>query len=133
MPHIVISRRDLDRLDALLGGSVLDRTGKVGPFLLHEISRAQILNDDAIPPDVVTMGCVVRFRDDESGREMLARLVYSDEAARRSGGISVLTPVGAALLGLSKGQTMPYETRDGRLKKLTVLDAVQDEEAGQAA
>lgn len=132
MPTIVISRRDLGRLDALLGSTVIERIGKVGTFLLEEISRAQVVDDNAVPPTVVTMGSRVRFRDDETGRETVARLVYPSEAAGLEDGISVLTPVGAALLGLSQGQSMPYETRDGRQKSLTVIAILEDGDAGPA-
>lgn len=132
MPTILISRRDLGRLDALLGSTVIDCIGKVGTFLLDEISRARVCEDDAIPPTVVTMGSTVRFRDDETGRETVARLLYPEEAAGAADGISVLTPVGAALLGLSQGDSMPYETRDGRRKTLTVLEIVNEVEAARA-
>ncbi len=126
MPHIQISRRDLGRLDALLGTTVLDRIGKVGAFLLREIARADVVDDRDVPPTLVTMGAMVRFRDEATHRETVGRLVFPHEAIHERDSISVLTPVGAALLGLSTGQSITYETWDGRQKTLTVL-AIVDE------
>jgi regulator of nucleoside diphosphate kinase len=120
-PDITLTRRDLGDLDALLGSAVLDRLGRVGEFLLDELSRARIVEDGAASSSLVTMGATVRFRDDETGRVTEATLVYPREAGSRDHVVSVLTPVGAALLGLSPGQSIDYETLDGRRKRLTVL------------
>jgi regulator of nucleoside diphosphate kinase len=123
-PQITLTRRDVGRLDALLGSAVLERIGKVGEFLLDELTRAKIVPDDQVPPTLVTMNSTVRFRDEESGRVNVATLVYPQDAAAREGAVSVLTPVGAALLGLSAGQSISYETLDGRIKTLTVLEVL---------
>lgn len=122
-PDIIVARRDLGRLDALLGAAG-SRFGKVETFLLDEITRARIVHDREVPPTLVTMGATVRFRDENSGREGVVRLVYPREIGSCDHGLSVLTPVGAALLGLSEGQSIDYETVDGRLKTLTVLKVV---------
>lgn len=124
MPHITLTRRDVGRLDALLGSAVLDRIGKVGEFLLDELTRAKIVADDQAPPTLVTMNATVRFRDEESGRVSVAKLAYPQDAVAREGTVSVLTPVGAALLGLSEGQSITYETLDGRLKTLAVIEVL---------
>lgn len=123
-PDIALTRRDLGRLDGLLDSVVLARIGKVGAFLLDEITRAKIVNDHESPSTLVTMGSIVKFRDEECGRTMVVRLVYPREASSDQHNVSVLTPVGAALLGLSEGQSIGYETIDGRLKTLTVLRIV---------
>lgn len=125
MPEIILTRRDLGRLDALLGSAVLERIGKVGEFLLDELARAKIVPDSDVPPNVVTMNATVRFRDDETGRVMAVTLVYPKDAVGHENSVSVLTPVGAALLGLSEGQTIAYETVDGRIKSLTVLEVLR--------
>ncbi len=124
MPNITLTRRDVGRLDTLLGGAVLDRIGKVGEFLLDELTRAEIVPDDEAPATLVTMNTTVRFRDEESGRISEVTLAYPQDAAARDGAVSVLTPVGAALLGLSEGQSISYETLDGRLKTLTVINVL---------
>jgi regulator of nucleoside diphosphate kinase len=123
-PQITLTHRDIGRLDALLGGTVLDRIGKVGAFLLDELTRAAVVSDDEAPATLVTMNATVRFRDEESGRVNVVTLAYPQDAAARDGAVSVLTPVGAALLGLSEGQSISYETLDGRIKTLTVLEVL---------
>jgi regulator of nucleoside diphosphate kinase len=132
LPEITLTRRDLGALDALLGNATLERIGKVGEFLLTELTRAHIVDDSDVPPNVVTMGATVRFSDDESGRVNVVRLVYPREALSPGETISVLTPVGAALLGLSEGQSIEYETLDGRHKTLTVLKVLASSPDGRA-
>lgn len=121
LPEITMTRHDLDRLDTLLSDAVLSRLGALGEFLLNEITRARIINDGDVPSTLVTMGTTICFRDEESGRVSVTRLVYPHEAIAEEQAVSVLTPVGAALIGLSEGQSIAYETPDGRLKTLTVL------------
>jgi regulator of nucleoside diphosphate kinase len=121
MPKIVISQQVLGRLDAMLGSTGYDHLGQLGSYLLGELARAQVVSDDALPPQVVSLHRKVRFRDDTSGRETEAVLAYPGEIGRLPHALSVLTPVGAALLGLSEGQTMAYRTPDGRRKSLTVV------------
>lgn len=130
-PDISVARRDLGRLDTLLGAAG-NRLGKAGAFLLDEITRARIVRDHEIPPTLVTMGATARFRDEESGRECIVRLVYPHEARTWDQSVSVLTPVGAALLGLSEGQSIDYETVDGRVKTITVLKVVGSAPGGAA-
>jgi regulator of nucleoside diphosphate kinase len=124
LPDIAVTRRDLGRLDSLLGSAVLARIGKVGAFLLDEITRARIIDDEESPSTLVTMGATVQFRDEGTGRVSVVRLVYPREVGLHRQGVSVLAPVGAALLGLSEGQSIAYETLDGRIKTLTVLKVV---------
>jgi regulator of nucleoside diphosphate kinase len=68
------------------------------------------------------MGSRVRFRDDVTGQERTLTLAYPEDADISSGRISVLTPVGAALIGLSVGQSIEWETASGGLRSLTVLE-----------
>ncbi len=121
LPDITLTRRDADRLDSLIDAFDLFRAGRTGAFLLREIGRARIV--DAPPAGVVAMGSRVTFRGDD-GRVLTARLAYPEEALGVDGTISILTPAGAALLGLSEGQSIAYEGPDGRQKRLTVLKVV---------
>lgn len=68
------------------------------------------------------MGSAVELRDDTNGKVQVVSLVYPGEADIGQGRISVLTPVGAALLGLSKGLSIDWAIRTGAAKRLTVLD-----------
>jgi len=117
-PNITLSTSDHQRLSLLaLSGPGSDPDA--ADDLLHELDRASIVTDASLPGDVVRMGSLVRFR---AGRdERTALLVYPAEADSASGRISVLTPVGAALIGLRTGQSSSFRTRDGRPQMLTVL------------
>lgn len=88
--------------------------------LLTELERARIVDDHALPHDVVRMGSRVRYRAG-GGAEREVVLVYPAEADIGSGRISVLTPVGTALLGLRPKQSITWVTRDGRKQMMTVL------------
>ena len=72
-------------------------------------------------PGVVTMGAQVDFWDDTTGQERRVTLVYPDEADLAAGRLSVLSPVGAALIGLSVGQSIEWETPSRGWRSLTVL------------
>ena len=132
-PDIMISDSDVSRLDALLSGSLIERLGHVGAFLVAELARAQVVPARKVPTNVVAMYSTVEFRDNVSGRTMLVTLVYPHESAGRNRAISVLTPVGAALLGLSEGQSIAYETPDGRCRTLTVVKVLETHAHGNDA
>ena len=129
-PDIMISDSDVSRLDALLGGGLIERLGHVGAFLVTELARAQVVPARKVPTNVVAMHSTVEFRDNISGRTMVVTLVYPHESAGRDRSISVLTPVGAALLGLSEGQSIAYETPDGRRRTLTVVKVLETNVGG---
>ena len=67
------------------------------------------------------MGCEVEFRDDTTGKVQTVMLVYPEDADISKGKISVLTPIGTALVGVRVGQSITWETRTGELRRLTVL------------
>lgn len=120
LPDITLTRRDAERIESLIDAFDLFRSGPTGAFLLREMARARIVDAPAPPAGVVAMGSLVTFRD-EAGRSTTARLVYPAEAIGAEGVVSVLTPAGAALLGLSEGQSIAYAAPGGRTKRLTVL------------
>ena len=93
----------------------------VASVLTEELERAHVLADGH-PAQTVCMGSEVRFRDDSTGTVQTATLVYPDNADISHRRISVLTPVGAALVGLSAGSSITWETRSGELRRLTVLE-----------
>jgi regulator of nucleoside diphosphate kinase len=123
-PAIFIAAADHERLTAM-AESVAKREPETAAFLLGELERA-LIEAPAGNRRIVTMGSHVRFRDDSSGRVLDAQLVYPDRADPGAHRISILTPVGAALIGLSEGQAMRWRDRGGRDKSLTVLK-VQNE------
>jgi len=120
LPAITITESDFERLDRL--AAVAAKTfPRTADFLAREIARANIVDSSARPPGVVGMGTAVAYRDDVTGNERTVTLVFPDEADLAAGKISVLTPVGAALIGLSAGQSIEWRTPGGGVRSLTVL------------
>ncbi|WP_243048938.1 nucleoside diphosphate kinase regulator [Dyella sp. RRB7] len=128
-PPIVISRLDLERIEALL-----ERMPPVQATqyeaLRAELDRAEVVEPAAVPANVVTMNSVVTFKDEGSSDELTVSLVYPSGAGV-PGSVSILAPVGSALLGLTVGQQIDWPTPDGRQRRLRVLDIdYQPEAAG---
>jgi regulator of nucleoside diphosphate kinase len=118
-PPIVITRPDFERLSNLAGSWQV--AGPVGDYLLDELERARIVEPEDVAPTVVTMQSRFIFRDAATGDVRTATLVYPDGENIAEGCISILTPVGAALLGLSDGQSIDFETRSGERRVLTLV------------
>ena len=119
-PPILLCESDADRIADLAVG-VESRLPQVAAMLLKEIDRARVVKDGALPVDVVGMGSRVRFRDESAGTERTVRLVYPSEADIEAGKVSILTPIGAGLIGLREGQSIRWEDRDGHPKVLQVI------------
>lgn len=120
LPAIAISAQDADRLRHL-AEAALDKYPATADFLAREIDRAEIRDDAESMRGVVAMQSEVTFRDDVSGQTRTVTLVFPDEADVDAGKISVLTPIGAALIGLSAGQTIEFQTPAGGWRALTVV------------
>src|SRR5206468_11158603 len=98
----------------------LERLPDVAKELLSEMDRAQVVDSDAVPSNVVRMGSTVTFKSDDSQVRTLT-LVYPADESLDAHRISVMTPGGAALIGLPEGQSISWTARDGRRHELTVL------------
>ena len=117
-PAIAMTRTDHDRLSRL-AESYLSRNAEVAEELLAELDRARVVDDGRIGRDVVRMGSTLRFTS-EVGEDRRVTLVFPGEADIAAGKVSILTPIGAALIGLSAGQSIDWTARDGRVHRLTV-------------
>jgi regulator of nucleoside diphosphate kinase len=120
-PKILLSTADFGRLEALASAS-LDKLLAAAVLLLNEIDRAEVRPKSELPDDVVAMGSHVRFRDEASGAVRRVQIVYPQEADIAAGRISVLTLIGAALIGVRVGQSIDCPTVDGQSRTLTVLE-----------
>lgn len=129
-PSIIVSDTDQGRLTTL-ATDALERFPQAAQELLSEMERAAVVSAEAVPPNVVQMGSGVVFRSD-NGETRRVTLVFPGQADIAAGRISILTPIGAALIGLSEGQSIAWKTRDGRLRQLTIL-AVEGEAADAMA
>jgi regulator of nucleoside diphosphate kinase len=117
-PAISMSRTDHEKLTRL-AESFAESNAELSELLFSELDRARVVADGQLRPDVVRMGSSLRFTSD-SGEDRSVTLVYPGEADIAEGKISILTPIGVALIGLGAGQSMDWAGRDGRVHRLTV-------------
>jgi regulator of nucleoside diphosphate kinase len=116
--QIVVSNTEYERLTDLANAS-MERLPAVAQELLDELELAQIVDDKDLPKDVVRMGSTVTFKSDD-GHTRTLKLVYPADESLDEHRISVMTPVGAALIGLGMGQSISWTARDGKHHRLTV-------------
>jgi regulator of nucleoside diphosphate kinase len=132
-PPVFISERDLSRLEQLVA-AYERRENVTAEFLANELERAEVRPAEQIPGDVVTMSAWVAFRLEPAGTRQQRTLVYPDAyaaASQREGYVSVLTPVGAALIGLRVGSRLDYPASKGQWLSL-VIEAVEQPAAAIA-
>jgi len=115
---LIVSNAEYERLTDLANAS-MERLPEVAQELLDELERAQIVDDKEVPKDVVRMGSTVTFKSDDGNTRTL-KLVYPADESLDQHRISVMTPVGAALIGLGTGQSISWTARDGKHHRLTV-------------
>lgn len=125
-PAIVLSRLDLDRIESLL-----EREAPADSERLRaELDRAEVREPNDMPDDVITMNSTARFVDVASGDEHEMTLVYPRDAGA-AGTVSILAPVGSALLGLRVGQQIDWTGPGGRPLRLRVLAISYQPEASR--
>ncbi|MDA9408093.1 nucleoside diphosphate kinase regulator [Bradyrhizobium sp. CCBAU 45384] len=124
LPPIKVTEDDRRRLNVLANSSI-ELFPRVSHFLARELERATVLADVADLDGVVRMGSQVSYRVDETNETREVVLVYPHEADINLNRISVLTPVGAALVGLSTGQSIEFQTPGRQTRSLTVLGVSQ--------
>lgn len=107
---LFVSQNDFVRLQKLVGDHPL----------AEELDRAIVVPSDRIPKNIVTMHSRLIYLDERTGATREVELVYPDEAAPMAGKVSVLAPVGSALLGLSVGQSIDWEFPNGEVHRLRV-------------
>lgn len=113
--NLVISDTDAKRLRQMLEGAVdssgFDRSSRQA--LEEEIEKARVVPSNQIPPDVVTMHSRVRIVDMRTGEQMVYQIVYPHEANYAEWKISILAPIGTALLGYSVGAEIDWNVPSG--------------------
>lgn len=120
-PTIIINELDAERIDRLLEKPEFASL-PVADALNEELDRAQMCTPETMPHDVVTMNSQVKFRNLTTGEELTRTLVYPAQMTDSSTQLSVLAPVGAALLGLRTGDTIHWELPGGASAHLEVLE-----------
>ncbi|WNG39156.1 nucleoside diphosphate kinase regulator [Archangium violaceum] len=124
-PRIVVTSTDMERLRTLIDTTAGDKAETLDAELL----RAEVVEPSQIPPDVVTMNSRVVYRDEDSGETREVTLSYPQDASLEHGRVSVLAPVGAALLGLSVGQEIEWELPGGKHKRLRIVSVTYQPQA----
>jgi regulator of nucleoside diphosphate kinase len=119
LPKITIGAADLERLSNLAEGA-RHAHPEIAEYLARELARASIAETDSVTARI-GMGSHVEYRDEDTGQIRSIQLVYPAEADPGRGRISVLTPIGAALIGLSEGQSIEWNAHSGAPRTLTVL------------
>jgi regulator of nucleoside diphosphate kinase len=129
-PRIVITASELAVLLRLAENEARSRS-PVREYLVEELSRAFVVPDEDIAPHVVRMGSRVTYREDQTSRVRKVKLVFPREANIELNFVSVLTPIGAALIGLSPAQTIQWPSPGGEMHSLTVLNVGNESEIEQ--
>jgi regulator of nucleoside diphosphate kinase len=128
-PSIYLTQHDLERLSQLLEANRGGRFEK----LEGELARAAVVTRAKIPKDVVTMNSRVLFENETTGERREVTLVYPRDADIDAGKISILVPVGTALLGLRVGQSIEWELPNGARQRYRVVAVpYQPENEGHA-
>ena len=130
--EIFITEFDRDRLEELI--EVAEEFGgkdrKDLRDLQEELDRAKIVKPQEVPPNVVTMNSRVLLQDMDTSDEMTCTLVFPRNANIDSGAISVLAPVGTAILGYTEGSVVEWEVPSGRKRILIEKILYQPEASG---
>lgn len=126
-PKIVMLEGDHVRLSRLAEAAAT-RMPDVSDYLSTELERAKIVRRGQAPAKLIVMGSTLTFHDELRGRTERVTLVFPEDANIEQKRISVLTPVGAALIGLTEGQSITWPNRTGEIHRLHVL-SVEDEAA----
>ncbi|CAH1387698.1 Regulator of nucleoside diphosphate kinase [Candidatus Nitrotoga sp. M5] len=129
-PEIIISTVDSERLEKLLDS--LPNNEFIGKVELEsELARAKIVKPKDVPPTVVTMNSTVRFKVASSNDEFELRLVYPKDSDLSGKTLSILAPIGSALLGLSQGDEIEWPKPGGGVLRVQIHEvAYQPERSG---
>ena len=117
--RIIITEHDYSLLRRLAGH----------PQLSAELDAADVVDPASVPPDVVTMNARVLYEDETTGDRREVVIVFPQDSDASGKRVSVLTPVGTALLGLAVGQSILWPFSDGTSHCLRVLHIARQPEA----
>jgi regulator of nucleoside diphosphate kinase len=124
-PPIVLDAAYSEELERLAAGAMRGAAADLGDRLMQEVARAEVRPSGDMPADVVNIGSEVSFRDEANGRVQRVTIVLPPDADIDRQRVSVLTPIGAALIGLARGASIGWETREGEERRLTVLEVAR--------
>lgn len=117
-PNIVISEQDLNRLETMLEHQ--DRLTVTMQHLEEELARADVVAPQDVPTNVVSMNARVLITIEPETESSEIILVYPHDFKGEKGQVSILAPIGAAILGLAEGQEIQWPQPDGQLMKVKI-------------
>ncbi len=124
--ELILTRKDYERLSLLI-----DEHPRSAALLAEELDRAKVVDAKDIPKDVVTMNSKVTFMDLETDQESNVTLVFPPDANADERKVSVLAPIGSALIGLRIGQEIEWPMPNGKVRRVRVTGVeYQPESAG---
>jgi regulator of nucleoside diphosphate kinase len=131
---IIITQADYGRLRRIIESfrDLQPKDAEHLDALERELESATVTRSTEVPHDLVTMKSRVRVLDLSSGREMLYQIVFPGEADLRGNRISVLAPIGMALLGRAAGAVVEWQVPSG-MRRLLILEVEYQPEASKAA
>jgi regulator of nucleoside diphosphate kinase len=123
----------MERLQALLDRHRFGESNNARSLAIleEELERAQVVEPHAVPPDVITMNSEVRLRDLETGETFTYRLVYPTSKGQDQNAVSVLAPIGMAMLGYRTGETIEWPVPKG-IRRLQILEILFQPESAVA-
>ena len=128
---ITISENDFQLLKNMIAEMSCIRDPDILGYLARleeEIDSATIIRKEEIPPDIVTMDSTIRFIDEDTGESLFYTLTWPQSADIEQNKISILAPVGMALLGYAAGDTVEWDVPSGR--KRFRIEAIRQKESG---
>ena len=128
--HIFITRHDHARLTLMLEEALAGKHRDTASLkdLSRELAVAQTVDPKSVPSDVVTMNSRVVLQDGEDGETTEYTLVFPEQANIEQGRLSVVSPIGTAILGYAKGDTLTWQTPGGP-RKIRIVDLPSHPEA----
>ncbi len=123
--RLILTRTDFEQITSLVQSSTSETTD----FLAEELHRASIVSREELPPDVVSMHSKVVFKDLDNSKEMAVTLVYPHEADIELKKVSILAPLGTALIGLRVGQIINWPVPHQKEKSLKVMSVLYQPES----
>jgi len=127
-PEITVSMQDLELLESILD-TLPASDDACRDALLEELARAHVIDAGDVPPTVVSMNSKVRFEIESPKEEFCLTLCFPKASEARQDALSVLTPIGTALLGMSEGSFIEWPRRDGQMIRVKVLEVLAQETA----
>ncbi|AYJ84728.1 nucleoside diphosphate kinase regulator (plasmid) [Sphingomonas paeninsulae] len=127
-PDIHLSAAECDALwDLALRSET--RHPQSSAMLLDELGRAKLCGPENLPDETVVMNSLVDFIDEGTGTRRVVQLVYPQDADIGAGRISILTPIGAGLIGMTAGNSIRWPDRDGQDRMLRIVTVMSPIEA----